>query len=345
MPDWTRPWPAGASTGLGSMPGLDALEASRVVAGEVPDLPFLPELIERGAGAEFIGRTAAVLVGLHVDVTVGRWRLVDRRGRDERRAAEFLEQDLDAMEEVMGSHRGPVKVQLLGPWSLAASLELPKGDKALADEGAVRDLAGSLSEGVAQHVAEVRRRLPRAERVLVQFDEPLLPMVLAGRLPTISGWGRLPVPETATAEEVLGQVLQAAGGDAGVSCPVPGPPVALLRRAGAAFVAIQADHLESFPEEDLGEAIEAGTGILLGLVPADDAPADVDRLAAPARRHWERLGLASDHWGGVVVTPAGDLAELSLDQAAAVLARCRSVATNLQEPEGDGDWRGDERRD
>lgn len=343
MPDWTRPWAPGSATGLGPMPGTDPFEAARTVFGELPELPHLPELHRRGAGAEAIGRTAAMLVDLHVDVHAGRWRVVDRPGRDERAAREMLERDLDALEDAGSRHPGPVKIQLLGPWTLAACLELARGEKVLADRGAVADLAASLTEAVARHVADVRRRLPRAERVLVQFGEPLLPAVLAGHVPTASGWARLPVPEPAPAEQLLAGVLAAAGGDAGVWCDAPVPPLAMLRRAGASFVAFRAERLEAVREEDLGEAIEAGTGLLLGLVPPPPgAGADIDVLAAPARRVWNRLGLGEGHWDGVAVTPDCDLDGLPGDEVRAVLARCREVGRALREPEGDGDWRGDD---
>ena len=67
-----------------------------------------------------------------------------------------------------------------GPITLAASLELGGGHRAITDPGALRDLAASLAEGVARHRAEVARRL--STTVAVQFDEPLLPAALAGRL-------------------------------------------------------------------------------------------------------------------------------------------------------------------
>lgn len=345
MTEWTLPWAPASATGLGPMPGTDPFEAARIVAGELPDLVHLPELPERGAGAEMIGRTAALLVDLHVDVHAGRWRLVNRPGGDERHARELLERDLDAFEDAAGNHPGPVKVQLLGPWTLAASLELPRGDKVLADEGAVADLAASLTEAVALHVAGIRRRLPKAERVLVQLGEPLLPAVLAGHVPTASGWAAHPIPEPAPAEQVLASVLRAAGGDGGVWCDAPAPPIGVLRRAGATFVAFDASHLESIPEEDLGEAIEEGAGLLLGLVPPPPATsADVDVIAAVARRLWGRLGLGEGHWDSVVVTPETDLDGLSSDHVRQVLRRCRDVGRALREPEGDGDWRGDEDR-
>ena len=69
MTDW--PWPAGAATGIGSLPGTDIAEAQRVVLGELPDLPHLPELPDRGPGADMIGRSAALLVDLPVELYAG----------------------------------------------------------------------------------------------------------------------------------------------------------------------------------------------------------------------------------------------------------------------------------
>ena len=83
-------------------------------------------------------------------------------------------------------------MQVCGPWTLAAMLEVPSGHRALTDQGAVDDIAASLAEGLAQHVAEIEKRVPGAG-VVVQIDEPLLPDVLTGNLPTASGFGTVPV--------------------------------------------------------------------------------------------------------------------------------------------------------
>ena len=53
------PWPAGSATGIGSMPGTSPAEAMRVVAGELPDFPYLPELPDRGPGADLTGKSAS----------------------------------------------------------------------------------------------------------------------------------------------------------------------------------------------------------------------------------------------------------------------------------------------
>ena len=180
------PWPPGTATGIGSMPGTDPMEACRVVFGELPDLPYLPELPNRGVGADMIGRAAALLVGMPVQATASGWKLADRPGRDARRAAGFLSQDLDTLEEVASGYSGPLKIGICGPWTLAASLELSRSvNPALADPGAVADLTASLAEGVANHAADVRKRVPGAT-LIVQLDEPSLPAALSGRVPTAS---------------------------------------------------------------------------------------------------------------------------------------------------------------
>ena len=128
-----------------------------------------------------IGRAAALLVDIPVEVAGPRgWRIAERPGRDMRRARSMLSSDLDAMEEVLDGYQGPLKIQLAGPWTLAATIEQPHSLKvALADPGLVADLASSLAEGVKAHVAEVAKRVPRAT-LLVQLDEPALPAVADG---------------------------------------------------------------------------------------------------------------------------------------------------------------------
>ncbi len=75
------PWPRGSATGVGSLPGIDIAEAQRTVLGELPDLPHLAELPARGPGADMIGRTAALLVELPVELYAARWRVASRPGR------------------------------------------------------------------------------------------------------------------------------------------------------------------------------------------------------------------------------------------------------------------------
>src|ERR687883_913678 len=155
----------GRASGVGSWPGTDALDSARTTLGELPDphVPYLPELPARGPGADMIGRAAALLVDLPVDLQPTGWRLVDRPGRDLARAQAWRRQDLDVLAEVAEGYEGPLKIQFCGPWTLAAGVYLPRLERAVVDAGATRDLAASLAEGIARQVGEVRRLVPGAE--------------------------------------------------------------------------------------------------------------------------------------------------------------------------------------
>ena len=338
------PWPPGTATGIGSLPGEDVRDAVATVFGELPDLPHLPELPARGPGADLVGRTAALLVDLHVDRQPSGWRLVPRPGRDERRAAAFLRADLDAFEERAEGFTGAVKAQLAGPWTLAAAVELPRGGPALADPGAVRDLTASLVEGLRAHVAEVARRVPGATPLL-QLDEPALPAALAGAVPTASGLRRIGRVEAAVAEQALAAAVAAAGMPVVVHCCAATPPIDLLRRAGASGVSVDATALDLArpgPYDDaLGEAVEAGVWLWAGVVSTtgvDSGPefSDPAVIVDPVRRLWRRLGLDPARLAsGVVVTPTCGLAEVSPGRARAAMAAARAAGRVLvDEPEG-----------
>ncbi|MCF6469172.1 methionine synthase [Nonomuraea sp. MG754425] len=321
------------ATGVGSHPGEDHLEAIRVVFGEVPGLPYLPELPARGVGADMVGRTAALLVELSVEVQPSGWRLTDRPGRDHQRAVDHLRRDLDGLEEIAHDYAGPLKLQVCGPWTLAGAIELKHGDKMLSDAGAVRDLTASLAQGVAEHCAEVRRRLPGVTEIVLQLDEPGLPGVLAGTVPTASGFGRLAAVEEWRVEESLRSF------DAPVvHCCAPGVPFGLLRRAGVRGVSVDAALLRRRDEDALGELFEAGTVLFMGVVPGRGTrPAGPGAVARPAVELWRRLGFEPDRLASqVVLSPACGLAGASPSYARAALAACRKAAQVLRDDPGAG---------
>src|SRR5690606_12984362 len=141
------PWPKGAATGVGSMPGTDPGEAAAIVFGELPEFPHLFELPARGAGADVIGRTAALLVDLAVEIVPSGYRVTAKPGRDHRRAVDLLRWDVDAFSEAADEGSpSVVKTQLAGPWTLAAGVELARGHRVLTDHGALRDFTESLIE-------------------------------------------------------------------------------------------------------------------------------------------------------------------------------------------------------
>ncbi|MFE3452305.1 methionine synthase [Nonomuraea sp. NPDC059194] len=315
------------ASGVGSHPGEDHLEALRTVFGELPGLPYLPELPGRGVGADMVGRTASLLVDLPVEVQPSGWRLASRPGRDHRRAVDHLARDLDGLEEVADGYAGPLKLQVCGPWTLAAAIELRHGDKMLSDPGAVRDLTASLAQGVADHVAKVRGRVPGVTDIVLQLDEPGLPGVLAGTVPTASGFGRLQPAEEWRVEESLRLFPGAV-----VHCCAPRVPIALLRRAGVRAVSLDASLLSRRDEDPIGEAIEAGVDFFLGVVPGVDARLpDLKVIAKRAVDLWERLGFAAEQLAErVVLTPACGLAGASPGYARHALSKLRETARVLQ---------------
>ncbi len=330
-----RPWPAGSATGIGSLPGTDPTDAAALVLGELPDFPHLPELPDRGAGAETIGRSAALLVDLPVEIVASGWRLAAHPGRDLRRSRDFLARDLDALEAQAAGFAGPLKLQSAGPWTLAASLELPNGHKVVSDAGAVRDLAESLREGLGEHLRTVAARLPGARPVL-QLDEPSLPTVLAGEVPTPSGYGTVRAVRAEVAEQTLSLVLSSAPeGARAVHCCAADVPVALLRGAGTDAIALDATHLTTGQFDALGEAIEAGTSLWLGVLPSTDATITLDTARDPIERLWSALGFARDQRAGrLVPTPACGLAGASPAYVRRVLSVLRDTGRWLLDEDG-----------
>ncbi|MDQ1711140.1 MAG: hypothetical protein QOE45_590 [Frankiaceae bacterium] len=324
-------WPVGAATGVGSLPGTDPVEACALVAGELPDLPHLPELPARGPGADLVGRGAALLADLSVDLQPSGWRFVPRPSADGRRADDFLARDLDAAEQAFDGYAGTFKVQCAGPWTLAAGVELHRGDRALADAGAVRDIAAALAEGLARHVADVRHRVPGAT-VVVQLDEPSLPAVRQGRVRTASGFGALRAVDDNDLVAGLRTVIDGTGALAGVHCCGADVPLDLLGRSGSAFVSVDTSLLTTKAYDALGELIENGVTLLLGAVPTTDDRRSARDTASDVRTLWRAIGHPAERLPErVVVTPACGLAGASPEYARAALARARDAARRLSE--------------
>jgi hypothetical protein len=269
--------PGPFASGIGSLPGSDMAAAIRLVfdgLGGAPGVPYLPELPARGVGADMTGRGLALLADLVAEVAPSGWRIADAPGRDHGRALSHLRRDLDELEEQTQGYQGALKVQAVGPWTLAAAVELKHGDKFLADPGACRDLAESLAEGLRLHVAELRRRVPGANLVL-QLDEPALPGVLRGSVPTASGFGTLRSVEEQIVRQALSQVIELVDVPVVIHCCAPDVPFRTLRDAGASAVALNWSLLTTRQDETLAELVEAGIGLYAGVVPSLDPAASV----------------------------------------------------------------------
>lgn len=321
-------WVVRASA-IGSSPGDDLPAALRLTLGELgeqdgPGEPYLPELPARGVHAQTIGRTAAMLSGLSVDLQPAGWRLTDAPGIDARRARGLLRDDLDHLEEAAQGYTGPLTLTAAGPWTLAAAMERPRGDRVLADHGARRELAESLAEGVAGLAAEVGRRLP-VVRLAVQLDEPSAPAVLRGSVRTASGFSRHRAVRAEEASTAWSRVVTALAGvgveDVRLHCCAPGLDLGLVTGAGIGTVLLDAAVLDARDLDRLGTALEGGTALGLGVQPT--TPVDValgpDRLARRALELLQPLELGPEIAGRVLLTPACGLASWTSAPATLVL--------------------------
>lgn len=327
MPDF--PWPRGAATGVGSMPGTDVAEAQRLIFGEFPDLPHLAELPDRGPGADMIGRAAGFLVDLPVQIYAGRWQVAPRPGRDMRRTADLLARDLDQLSELGDGFAGTFKVQSAGPWTLAAEIDLAIGGRLLRDAGAVRDLTESLAEGLRRHVADVQKRMPRAT-VLLQLDEPGMPAVIAGHVPTESGLSVYRAVDEADAATGLRSVTGSVGVPVIVHCCAPDVPLQVVRDAQAVAVGLDLSLVKDL--DPLGELLEAGLGLFAGAAATRPPGVGSKQVAESVQGLWKRLGFPIAQLPQqVVVTPACGLAGASGQFVRSTLKACREAGRRLAE--------------
>ncbi|OBI71288.1 methionine synthase [Mycobacterium sp. E740] len=326
-----------AATGIGSWPGTSARQAAEVVIGELHTLPHLVELPARGVGADIIGRSGALLVDIGIDTVPRGYRIASGRTAVARRAVSLLDEDLDALEEawekagLRGAGR-TVKVQAPGPITLAAQLELANGHRALTDPGAVRDLTASLAEGMAVHRAEVSRRLDAA--VAVQFDEPLLPAALAGRLTGVTSLTPVHAVDEPVAIGLLDECVAAVGAPVVVHSCASDLPWKGLQRSQIDAVSVDISTLVAEDLDGIGEFVDSGRTALLGVVPsgAPDTRPSVEEIAKAAVSVTDRLGFArsvlSERIG---VTPACGLSGATAEWARAAIALTQKTADAFAE--------------
>ncbi|MGY4710121.1 methionine synthase [Mycolicibacterium sp. CBM1] len=328
-----------AATGLGSWPGSTPRQAAEIVVGELHQLPHLVELPERGVGADLIGRAGALLVDIAIDTVPRGYRIAAHPGSVTRRAISLLDEDIDALEEAWEKAGGPgsqrcVKVQAPGPITLAAQLELPNGHRALTDAGAVRDLTSSLAEGVARHRVELARRL--GVTVVVQYDEPVLPAALAGRLTGVTALSPVHPVDEAVAIALIDECVRAVDAEVLLHSCATELPWDVLRRSAIHALAVDPGTFTDRDLDGMGEFLDTGRAVVLGLLPAATPPRrpSADEVATAAVAITDRIGFARaglrDRLG---VSPACGLAGADAGWARVAIGLAQRAADALaQDP-------------
>lgn len=316
------------ATGVGSLSGTDFRGALGFVLEVLPDITPWPELPGRGPASGMVGRAAALLVDLPVELTSQGWTLTDHPGRDQRRAVAQWRHDLDDLEELAHETDGVLKVGVCGPWTLAAQLHRPRAEVALADPGARRELGQSLAAGVAGLVAELNRRLRRL-RVVVQADEPMLPAVLGGGVATASGYGRLRSVERAEVVEGLRPFA-----DGVLHCCAGTDWLSVASEAGFAGVSVDLTGPDAATLDAVASLLDAGRDVIAGVVDSSaiDVVPGVDAIVSRTLGLIERLRLdprITDE--RLVISPGCGVAGWDRTAAARVLRDLARAATLITE--------------
>ena len=313
-----------SSYGLGVVAAENHAAAADIVAGENGHDLFIPRLPGERIGA----LTAARLDGLHLDIGPRTMRL--HSDSSDARPAAVLRRLRDTwlriMDgcEIMWPAGRLVRIQLAGPWSLAAGIELFDGHRALTDRGARRDIADALAEAIGDYVRDITRRF--AGEVHLQIDEPLLPAVMAGKLSGVHQWdtiSAIPVPDAALllARTVAPQRAAVSSISLNVAGEKFGPQqqAALwpllhgLRGTEAQVDAVLLPKRVLVGAENLdgvGQLVSEGTrlGLGIGLGTSADITDGAREVAISVARLWDQLSLRRDSLvTDVDLTPDGDL--------------------------------------
>ena len=294
--------------------------------------PAAPARAARPAapGADLVGRGAALLVDLPVEIAPSGWRLAAHPGRDLRRAPRLPGLGpRRAGGAGRGLRRRRSRCRPPGRGRSPRRSSCRPGTGSSPTTARSRDLAASLAEGLRLHLAEVQRRVPGGAGRCCSWTSRRCPRCSAGRVPTPSGYGTVRAVEASVAE----QALRARCSTVGRRRP---PRRALLRRrrarsrccAGPAPTrsSLDASLLTPADYDALGEAVDAGVGCWLGRLPAHRRRGRLDRTRpagdAPLVRARLRVGA---RLADVVATPACGLAGASPAYARRALGVLRDV--------------------
>ncbi|WP_218220518.1 hypothetical protein [Nesterenkonia sp. Act20] len=358
------------SAAAGVMPGTDLMRSARLQAAELPapHLPGLPELPDRGLHSGLLARGLAQLSELSAELTSYGWRLTQRPGADDQRIRGWLRSDVDTLADVRG-HRAetgadpdddglapPLVLELMGPISLMAGLALPSGEKVLIDHGARRDLAASLANGTAEHVAHVRRACAPSSLTVI-ITEPDYARARGGKIPTVSGYRTIRSLDRDETRGHIGLMIEALQSS--------GVEEVLLDLGGV----VESEHLEDFRAgrgpsvhgfgvdlpvmeaagwERTAELVESGATVLASMLTGAETAAaattglpQVSELSRRVQQPWHRLGMPLDGLENFLLVGSSDrhrgeparshVASLGEPSAMRVLTRVRDTSEALRE--------------
>ncbi|MFJ2621470.1 hypothetical protein [Glutamicibacter sp. NPDC087344] len=327
-------------------PGTDPLEIHRVIRGELgePNLAVFPQLPDRGVGADTLGRSATMVADLGFDLQPHGWRIGVPDGIDARRARSLLRSDENLLADVLGAEKetsSRLKLSVFGPWSLVAGLHLANGEKVLSDHGARRDVIEAYAYGVREHLNRISRATGISE-FTVQLDEPALPAVLDGLVPTASGYRTLrSIARNEVRSSYADFLAILSDGEkpsplrVAVNLPTADDSwierVDLLHHAGVDAWLIDPAFLGHRQWERIAGLVETGSQIFLQVLqPGGRAPGVVQGVKT-ILRPWQQLGLPLSSLSALTLMPAGNFASSSAIEVTTCLGHLIGYAQALEQ--------------
>lgn len=322
----------GVSAGYFS--GSDFPEAFQAARGELgaPHLTPFPTLEERGFAATRTARTISVMADLSADGQPFGWRVRETPSRESVAAESALRSDINVMADAIGAvgrgHRGHTVLSLTGPITLATELKLGNGESSISDHGARRDIAASLSEGIAGIVASLRTAVD-GEDLTIRWCEPRMRDALEGKVPTSSGYRTMRAIPRAEARDALAAVARRTQ-DVGVGAVLDTGGSVPDVDFGRSFDAVTSRPVGrgAGEWEAIAGAVDRGQDVWLGIVPIGLRESTVDTVKS-LWSTWRDLGLGSAEIGHMRVEERENLNSDSPAQAVTVLSRIAEVAEGI----------------
>lgn len=333
-------------TAFCQFPGTDPLEIHRVIRGELgePNLAVLPQLADRGVGADLVGRSATMVADMGFELLPHGWRIGVPDGIDAYRARSLLRSDENLLADVAGAEQKAatrLKTTVLGPFSLSSMLYLGNGERVQSDHGARRDVREAYAHGVGQHLQRLSS-ITGIEDFTLQIDEPMLPNMLDGRVPTASGYRTLrsiPRSEVRTSYEeflnTVAAVVTKITVHTAVNLPSSDTQIAervdLLHQAGIGGWVVDPRSFGHREWEQVAALVESGSRIYLqALSPGARAPGVVEGVKT-ILRPWKQLGLGLKQLGQLTLMPMGSFAQNTSAQVIECLEHLTAYAAALEQ--------------
>ena len=265
--------PAGASTGIGSLPHRSAGDAARFAMTEY-DIPAVPSLPRRNPAESMI---AQAVVGIN-GITSGQYGslAVDRTAVDVHAPVitDICSENFRGLRRftelvLTSGHQGPIKWQFVGPVTLGVALTRAGLD----DDTAFAVAARAVRSHVAAISVAISTELPNTPQ-LIFVDEPWFGEMLNPGFPI--------APDSAI--DLLSGAMAAVSGVAtvGVHCCAAADVPSLLA-SGPDILSIPVSGALAEVAGYLGRFLEDGGRIAWGVVPTDGP------MFASPDRHWREL--------------------------------------------------------